>query len=380
MFMSSILKRVLLTFIFIFNLTYCYGIEDVELIPEAAETSTGLNYLSDVYYGKIENENVSPILKLFSEKGMVFENSKINSVKATFLYSGHLFYNKTEHLSSYATHDFSAVEPMIIMKFNDNKSKAMFDFNFTRNLNGYSNWFTQRISQAYISHDITPNQTILFGQGERLPNTYDGCLGIMGQEMAYKSQLGRTFGESRSVGIRNIAKYKYVDYDIGLYDSTRYMKEFGNGLDFTGYILFKPFQKHAEKIGNFKLGSGYNIGYNNISYNNYSVMAGYDYKNFHLRTEYANADGYNAGKESKNNADGFYTLLSYDITPKISLLFRYDYFTGNKEHKNSYSQEYSGGITYKMFKNMKIMINYVNKQNSDKPDSNMILFATRFII
>lgn len=354
-----------------------FAIEEIQLEKEPIN----LDYFSDVYYGKIDkDEPISPILKLFSQKGLEFENSKINSIKASFLYDGQLFFNKTSNESPYLIHDFVTIEPMISMKLNENKSKVMFDYNLTRKLDGYSNGFTERISQVYVSHNLTKNQTILLGQGERLPNSYDGSRGVMGQELIYKSQLGRTFGEARSVGIRNIASYKYVDYDIGLYDSTRYMKDFGNGLDFTGYIMLKPFAGLSEAGTNFKIGSGYSIGKNNISYNTYSAFAGYDYKKFHIHAEYANADGYNGIKESSNNADGFYTLISYDITPKLTILGRYDYFTGNTAHNNTYCQEYTAGITYKLFKNLKFMLNFVNKNYSNSPDSNMILFATRFII
>lgn len=376
--MDFVKKIILILFmLFFFNCRSAKAIEEI-LLPEE---HINLDYISDIYYGKTENqENLSPLIKLFTQKGLEFENSKINSVKASFLYDGHLFYSKTEHKGQYLTHDFFTVEPMITVKFNDNKSKAMFDINLTRNLSGYSNWFTQRISQVYVSHQLTPNQTILLGQGERLPNSYDGSRGVMAQEMAIKSQLGRTFGEARSVGIRNIAKYKYADYDIGIYDSTRYMKHFGNGFDFTGYLMLKPFADFSEKASEFKLGTGYNIGHNNISYNTYSFFAGYDYKKFHIHAEYMNADGYNAIKESSNDANGFYTFISYDITPKLSLQGRYDMFDPDKHTNNNCSTEYAAGITYKVFKNLKLMLNYVRRVNEKKPDSNMILFATRFII
>jgi len=374
------LKKLLLFFLIAASTPlYSFAIEEVEL--EIPEKKLDLDYFSDVYYGRIENdEDVSPILKLFSEKGLEFKNSKINSLKATFVYDGQLIYGKEGGQSPYLNHDFSTVEPMLTLKFNDNKSKIMFDYNLTRNLEGYTNRFTEKISQIYISHEITPNQTILIGQGRRLPNSYDGCRSTMERELVLKSQIGRTFGDARSVGIRNIASYKFVDYDIGVYDSTRYMKDFGNGVDFTGYIMIKPFEAISEHAGDLKLGGGYQTGKNYISYNVYSLFAGYDYKRFHIHAEYANADGYNGIHQSSNKADGFYTIASFDITPKLSILGRYDYFTGNRSSSNSYSQEYTAGVTYKMFKNMKFMLNYVNKNHSDRPNSNMILFATRFII
>lgn len=372
------MKKILLFILFFVNSSLsCFSIEEIHLEKEPMN----LDYFSDVYYGKIDkDEDVSPILKLFSQKGLEFENSKINSVKLHFLYDGRLNYTNPEHQSASLVHSFTTVEPMISLKFNDNKSELMFDYNITRKLDDYSNDFSKKISRAYYGHKINKNQTILIGQGARVPNSYNGSLSTMQQQFVLKSQLGRTFGEVMAVGLRNIGDYKYLNYDIGLYDSTRYMKDFGNGLDFTGYLMVKPFADKSEAINNFKIGSGYNIGHNNVSYNMYSVYTGYDYDKFHLNLEYANSDGYNGIRESSNHADGFYASAIYDITDKLALLARYDYFLGNKSMKSSYTQEYTAGITYKLYKNMKFMINYVNVNHSDKPSSNMILFATRFII
>lgn len=372
--MKKIIVLILIIFI---NNSYANAIEEVIL----EKNSLDLNYLSNIYYGKVEDKNeISPILRLFSKDGLEFENSKINKIKATFLYSGHLSYGNTNHNGQFLSHDFHTVEPMVSIYFNENKSKFMFDINLTRSLEGYSNWFTQRISQIYFSHQINPNQKIVIGQYGRIPNSFDGSRSTWNQEMVLKSQLGRTLGDSRSVGLKNIGHYKYFDYDIGIYDSTRYMKDFGKGADFTGYFMIKPLANISEKTGELKIGSGYNIGENNISYNIYSFMLGYDYKKFHTHIEYANANGYNAIQESNNDADGFYTLVSYDITPKLTILGRYDIFDYNKHISNDNVSEYTIGISYNIFTNMKLMLNYVRRDYENMPDSNLILFATRFFI
>ena len=370
-------KIIFFILIFFVNSNFANAIEEVVL----EQSRLNLSSLSDIYYGRAENQaQISPIIKLFTKNGLEFENSKINRIKATFLYSGHLSYGNVNHYGQFFSHDFNTVEPMISVHFNENKSKFMFDINLTRNLEGYSNWFTQRISQLYFSHQITPNQKLIIGQYRRIPNSFDGSRSTWEQEMVLKSQLGRILGDSRSVGLRNIGSYKYIDYDIGIYDSTRYMKDFGNGADFTGYLLIKPLANLSEKTGDLKIGGGYNFGKNNISYNTFSFLVGYDYYKFHSHIEYANSDGYNSKKKKKNNVDGLYTLISYDITPKLTLLGRYDIFDYNKNIHNDNIQEYTIGITYTIFSNMKIMLNYVRRNCDNLPDSNLILFATRFFI
>ncbi len=379
--MSKNLNRYIYTFlIFLLSALMSQGIEEINLESEN-KSRLNLNYLSDLYYGNVESqEEVSPVIRLFSKDGLKFENSPVNSIKAVFVYEERLNYEHRRSAGQGLKHNIPMAEPMILVKFNDNKSQFMIDYNITRNLDGYSNDFTQKISQLYVSHNISPNQTLLFGQGNRLPSSYDGSKSAMQQEMILKSQLGRTFGDRRSVGIRNMASYKYVDYDIGIYDSTQYMKEFGQGIDFTGYVMIKPFGENNEAKNNFKFGAGYSMGHNNISYNTYSVFALYDYKKFHIHTEYANSDGYNAIRESGSKADGLYSLVSYELTPKLQLIGRFDNFVADKSRSNIYTNEYTAGITYNILKNFKVMLNYVKRINSNSTDSDMILFATRFII
>ncbi|MCD7879520.1 MAG: OprO/OprP family phosphate-selective porin [Candidatus Gastranaerophilales bacterium] len=378
------MKKFFIVFLILFvNSLHCFGIEEIKKTEEIVLEKEGLNleHISDLYYGKAEDSNkLNPVFKLFTEKGLAFENSRLNAIKVNFLFDGQLNFTKPDNNNESLNYDFAVVEPMVSMYFNDKKTKFMLDMNLVRDLEGYDNKFTEKISQLYISHKIMPNQTVLIGQGERIPTTLNGSRGTMGQDFVLKSQLGRTFGNFWAAGIRNKGQYKYLDYDIGLYDSTRMMKSFGNGTDFTGYVMFKPLANIDNEASNWKIGGGYNTGKYKNSYSQYSVYTGYDYKKFHVQAEYADADGYNGLKESQNRANGFYTTLAYDITPKIALLGRYDYFTSDKHNSSLDTNEYTAGITYKPYKNMKIMLNYVRKNYSNKPDSNMILFATRFIL
>ncbi len=371
-------KIILIIFVLIFNANQAFSIEEITLEQKDLNPWHYGDYLSDIYYGKVEN--VPKALQLFGKKGLVFENSKINSVKLHMLYSGEMTYLNTEHSGQFFNHDFATVEPKVSVHFNDNKTHAMFDINLTGTIDGYSNWLTQRIRQVYIAHQITPRQTVVLGQYWRLPSTHDGSRGIYDQDMVTKTQLGRTFGNTMSTGIRNLGNYKYVDYDIGLYDSTRFMKDFGNGLDFTGNIMFKPLADVKEKTGDFKIGAGYSVGKNNISYSQYSLFAGYDIKKFHAKIEYASANGYNGIYESKNSAEGMYATLAYDLTPKLQILGRYDVFDYNTNADNDTTSEYSLGFVYKPFENMKVLLNYVFTTGNNQPNSNGILFATRFIL
>lgn len=372
------MKKILILFISLFILSVkSYCIEEIELEKENLKLKT----VSDIYYGQIDNsDEISPFIRIFSKDGLQFENSYINSFKIGLLYSGNLNFTHVNNESSSLVHDFTVLSPMLKLKFNENKSEIGFDYDTMRDIPNYPNSFTERISRIYVAHSVTENQKIIIGQYSRLPATYNGSLGTFNQDFITKSKLGRTFGDVCSVGIRNTGEYKYIDYDIGLYDSTRYMKDFGQGFDFTGHIMFKPFADIEDKTGTLKLGSGYNIGNYYTSYHLYSLFAQYDYKKFHLKTEYANADGYNGIVNSKNSAEGLYVTSSYDILPQLQLIGRYDYFVPNSSSASSNISEYTIGMTYKPYKNIKFMLNYVLQDNPNSSNSNMILFATRFLI
>ena len=371
-------KIFILILLIILNFFNCANaIEEIKLEKQ----NINLDYLSDVYYGKIEKEDEVPaLLRLFSEQGLKFKNSKINSFRISMLYDSSLTYTNPDSGSSSLTHKFPSIEPRFIMRFNENKTEATVYFHLTRDIPDHKNGFTEKLSRAYISHTINKNQRILFGEGHAIPTNYNGSRSTMQREFVLKSQFGRTIGDVYAIGIRNYGTYKYLDYDIGIYDGARFMEDIGCGTDFTGFFMFKPFEDIKEKVGSFKVGTGHNFGKYKTSYHQHSIYTSYDYKKLHLKAEYAMADGYNNAINSKNNVDGFYTSISYDILPKFTLSARYDYFNANKHIIDSDSREYTLGLTYKPYKNMKLLLNFIRRNIKNGSDSNMILFATRIFI
>lgn len=374
------IKRIIILLTcFVFSASNVFAVE--EILLEKENNKRGIEYFSDVYYGKIEeNQDVSPILKLFSQDGLKFENSKINSIKLGFFYQGKLDFTKVPNYHTSKVFDVTDFEPKFNMKFNENKSEFNFVINCFRDVENHSNSFTQKISELNFTQILNENQKIIIGQSARLPVTYNGSLSVFDLETVSRSQIGRFFGDDRGMGIRNIGNYKYAQYDIGVYDSTRYMRHFGKGSDFAGSIYFKPLENYSNKTGDLKLGGSFNLGKYYNSYNVFSVFGGYDYKKFHIKAEYANADGYNGVKYSQNKANGFYTFVSYDLTPKISVIGRYDFFDKNKKVSHSNVLEYTSGITYKPYKNLHFLINYTRRCEDKKADSNIFMFATRFNI
>lgn len=310
-------------------------------------------------------------------KGYTFEEGPVNYFKMGILYGDetHIFKEDGHNLGS--RFSLPVFEIYTKTKFNDDKYELDTMFNTARELPNYDNYFSEKISVLSLTRNIGKNQKIIIGQASRLPIGVEGKYSGFQQDFAEKSQIGRTFSNVRSMGIRNQGNYKYVDYDIGLYDSTRYSKDYFKGLDSTGWINFKPLASKP-KYGSAVIGTGYNVGHYDKDYSVLSSYLEYNYKKIHSKFEYAHANGYNSAVESTNNAEGFYAALLYDLTKKIQLTARYDCLNPNKHRHDLSNTEYTAGFVYKPFENFKVFVNYIYKDKATVPNENRVMLSTSF--
>lgn len=317
-------------------------------------------------------------IDLFSPTGIKFDEGIVKSVKVGLAYDGPLVMQQLPGQDFASNYTVTGVEPFLIMKFRDNKTEFRTIYNFVRNFPNTQNPFTEKISEISISREITPNQHILLGQAKRLPIGIEGQPLPQYQDTVARAQIARTFSNTRAFGIRNIGKYKYADYDIGVYDSTRYMQDFFNGQEFVGWVNIAPLANLDEKkYGKLTMGTGCQVGSAKYDFNVFGAYVGYKYKKFATNLEYANADGYNGNLNSPNKANGFYTTAIYNLHPKFQLVGRYDIFDPNKRISNNSIAEYTAGINYIPHKYLKFLVNYVRQNKENGPDSNLIMFATR---
>ena len=174
--------------------------------------------------------------------------------------------------------------------------------------------------------------------------------------------------------MNNSANYKYLDYDIGVYDGSRYMNKLFSGSEFAGMVQFKPLADFEEKFGKLKIGASIDTGHQDASFNVFSANALYEYKRLYLDFEYSKAHGYTRGSVNRNDFDGFYTTLGYKINDKLKILGRYDYL--KNQSSGGISREYSAGLTYTLRPGLDFLANYVfvdTGQNQHK-----IYLGTRF--
>jgi len=302
---------------------------------------------------------------LFRSSGYTFESGPIKNQKFRyFFHGGDMFLARThEDLSN--TLAIAANEIQSETTFRDNKTKFFWGYNFSRNTD-YDNNFFEKVSFIFLDHYFNEHQMIRIGQ-MRNPNGYEGGNPSSMLKLVTRSQIARTFGNYSTNGIKNIGNYKYLTYDVGFYDGSRFFNNNFQGYEFAALASFKPLTKFGDKYGNLKIGGSIDVG---NSANAFTVVGGhaiYEYKKLYADFEYMYSNGNSGIYYGKGRAHGLFTTVGYKITPKLEILGRYDFFQNLENDK--VAQEYTAGLTYYFNPQVKFMFNYVYAMNdhSSKP-------------
>ena len=241
-------------------------------------------------------------------------------------------------------------------------------------------FFQQLISDAYIVNSAIPHHKIMLGNSRNQVGV-EGGMSTSAIPFVVRSQIARTFGNTRAFGARLIGNYSLVDYSFAANSSDRYFKEFFPGAEFTGWVNFKPLGLTNGKYGKLVIGGGLSAGKNHNQYTIGGAYVGYTYKNFMANAEYSIADGYNGRVESDKKATGFYTTIGYKITPKIQIVSRFDQFDPNRDITGDIRREYSAGINYFIIgQSIKVLLNYVYCDNQQAKDSHRIILGTQLLL
>ena len=243
------------------------------------------------------------------------------------------------------------------------------------------NFFQYLISDAYIKHRYNKHNSILIGNSR----THTGQEGAQSERLIpfySRSQISNQFGNIRKLGVRAQGDYSLMEYDIAVNSTGTYFTSFFPGAEFCGWINFKPLGKTNGRFGDLKIGGGLTSGRRHFNYNVVGGYVKYKYKKLGADFEIANGDGYNGRRGFANvHARGFYTTLYYDLTKKVQLLARYDDFTPNCNDSSYRTKEYSAGINYFIKgQALKLILNYVYRQDSLNGDSHRIILGTQIAI
>lgn len=341
-------------------------LETIEIEPEPLKSS-------------VEKTKLESIKEAY-DKGLrfKFESGPLDEIHIWASYQGVFNFNKNsaqdEFSTLYSVYDTSF---FIDGKMSDEKTEFRLMLTPTRNIEGY-NYTRAILSDAFISYRPTKETRLILGQ-VRPKIGMEGGQDPFTLLMINRSQISRTFSNIRTVGLTAAADYDLFDLNLGLYNSTRYMQDLRDGAEVNAWLNLKPLGKTDGKYGKLTLGTGINSGKRDYSYTVTGAYASYEYKKFLANFEYANANGYNGLKNSKNHAQGFYTTLAYKLTPKIQLVTRYDFFNPDSSSTKK-SSEYSAGVNYFVLgQRIKLALNYVFQQNQSAPDAHKILVLTQLI-
>lgn len=294
-------------------------------------------------------------------------------------YRGNMSFNFVEQGDYDGDYDITSIDVGMMGQFNP-KYKTDFKLQLKFTPTSERTFFQNLISDAYIVNTAIPHHQIMLGNSRNQVGV-EGGMSTTYVPFVLRSQIARTFANTRAFGARVIGNYSLVDYSLAFNSSDRFFREFFPGAEFTGWVNLKPLGKTDGKYGKLVMGGGLNSGRRHEDYTVGGAYIGWNYKDFMINAEYSVADGYNARVFSNDKAEGFYTTVGYKLTPKIQLVARYDQFDPNKDLSGDIRREYSAGINYFVIgQGMSILLNYVYCDNQNTEDSHRLILGTQILL
>lgn len=243
------------------------------------------------------------------------------------------------------------------------------------------NYIDRLFSDAYFVNTSIPNHQIVIGYS-RVQTGVEGGTSTYILPFVARSQIARNFGGAKSIAAKLIGNYQYIDYNISVGSSGRFITSGMPGTEFNGWVNFKPLGNKSKKYGKVTIGGGFNGGHNRIDYNVASIYAAYHHKKLWTNFEAAMADGYSGFNGiSANEAKGYAATVGWKFKPYLQLLGRVDQFDPNTNISNDLKREYTVGLNWFIKgQALKFMLNYVFCDNQNHPDGHKIIMATQILL
>ena len=349
------------------------NLSELEVINGQAKTQK----IHDIFDTTVsDNEHVQYLLDNYLTKKL--DKGILDDIGIWGLWRGGLSETFTRH-DNHTKMNYDVLETRLHGTFKDKKTSFVIT---TRYVPQHEFKFMQNLfSDVYIKHRFDKHTTLTIGN-TRTHTGEEGASSELLIPFYSRSQISQQYGNIRKLGVRLSGDYSFADYDIALNSSGTYFTSFFPGAEFCGWINFKPLAKTKGKYGILKIGGGLTAGRRHFNYNVVGGYVSYRYKKFKADFEIANGDGSNGRVGATNvHSRGYYTTLYYDLTKKIQLLARFDSFTPDCHDSHHQIREYSAGINYFIKgQALKIMLNYVFREDSIAGNSNRIMIGTQIVL
>lgn len=293
-------------------------------------------------------------------------------------YRGALSSNFTHHDYS-TTYDNMSLETGVYGKFR--KPHYNFKVMFKPIPVHGADYFESFLGDLYVVNTRIPHHQIVAGYS-RVQNGIEGSVSSFILPFANRSQIARHFGNSRSLNLKLIGNYEYIDYSMSYGSSGRYITSGLPGTEFSGQISVKPFGSQDGKYGKLSIGTGVNVGHHGSNYSVGNVYAAYKHKKFWSTAEAAIADGYNGSKgTSTNKASGYAFTAGWKFNPHLQVIARVDQFDPDRKKAHNNKREYTAGINWFLRgQALKLLLNFVYCENQNTKDSFRIILGTQIML
>lgn len=342
--------------------------------------STLAETAQQVYNLEIERTDI-PSALLKDQLTWHYEKGPLESLHIWSAYQMHYDTTIPERGETGSKFDMCLINVLIDGKFKDGKENFRIMLDPTHR-HSHIPFMEPFIQDLYIESHRLAHTSILVG------NSRPG-VGIEGAQSPYtlafinRSQISRNLANIRKFGLRVRGDYSLMDYDVGVYSSSTNFTSFFPGHECDAWINIKPLGKTDGKWGKLVTGAGLQSGSkHDVSYNLTSAYAGYDYKRFWTKFEYAYANGSNGGAGlTRNRSQGMFVTVGYHLTKKLEILARYDQFDPDRYKTANNLREYTLGSNYYLKgQALKLIFNYVYCQNDNKVDSHRLMVGTQVVL
>ncbi|MBQ8459608.1 hypothetical protein IJ541_05855 [bacterium] len=340
------------------------------------------NIKEDSLFGKILHSKITrtdvPTYLLQDELTFKFKEGPFSKIQPFFTYRGAIssFWRADNYTTKYEN-----FENQVGMygSFKNPDYKFQLTFNPV-GVEGTS-YLERFVADAFLVNTSIPHHQIVAGYSREQ-------IGIEGGKSSYilpfvaRSQIARNYGNTRSLAVKVIGNYQYVDYNLSVGSSGRYIPNGMPGAEFNGWINFKPFGNKSEKYGKFVIGGGFNGGHNRIDYSILSGYVSYNHKKLWTNFEAAIANGSNGSTGvSGNKSCGLAYTIGWKFTPHIQLIGRVDQFDPNRDISGDLSREYTIGLNWFIKgQALKVVLNYVFCDKQNDKNSHKIILATQILL